>query len=313
LVLSFLVVFAFEYWSNTIDDVDDLVQASGAPILGAIAPHKKLRGNLGERLAVQALPKSAAAENYRMLGTKLLHASDFRDLKSVLISTADPNSNTGELVANLAIVLSQTGSRVVLVDANLHHPTIGQIFDLNDRTGLTDVLTNQAETIELTSIDWAPGLSVLPSGPISFDSFALLASPRMTAVLSRLEKMSDIVIVVASSVLYFADSLFLTTHVDGVILAARRAKTQTDMVQNAASSLRLVGASLMGMVLLDSREKNAKITTSGGRFSVARQALGQSYRANGHKRVPFTSPQLAADSSQEPTVPTNPAKIPDKL
>lgn len=314
LILSFLVVFAFEYWSNTVNDVEGLVHAARVPVLGAIAQHKKLRGTPRERLAVQALPKSEAAENYRMLGTKLLHSSDFKDLRSVLISTTEPSGDTGELVANLAIVLSQTGSRVVLVDANLHRPTMGQIFDINGRPGLTDVLTGEAERIELTPIDWAPGLSILPSGPISFDSFVLLASPRMTYLLTRLEEMSDIVLVVASSVLSFADSLFLTNHVDGVILAARSGKTQSDMIQNAISSLRLVGAPLMGMVLLNSRKGSVKTSRmSDRRISVGRPAVAMAPQVNGHARGnSLSQEQLAAGFDLEQTVPTKPTQSPDK-
>jgi capsular exopolysaccharide synthesis family protein len=306
LILSFLIVFAFEYWSDTVDDVDELARSGGVSVLGAIARHKKLTGTGRERIAVQALPQSTAAENYRMLGTKLLHSGDYRKMRSMLVTTAGPSGDTGELVANLAVVFSQTGSRVVLVDANLHHPTIGQLFDINGRPGLTDVLTGQAEAAELTAIEWAPGLSVLPSGPISYDSFALLASPRMTHLLSRLEEMSDIVIVVASSVVSFADSLFLTNHVDGVMLVARSGKTQSDMVRNAVDSLRLVGAPIMGMVLLNSRNGSVQMTQVTRRMAVARQAQALAHRANG-RRQSHLAPQLATGpTSEQKTVPTRP-------
>lgn len=315
LVVSFLIVFAFEYWSDTVDDLEGLVRAAGVPALGAIARHKNLRGTGRERLAVQALPKSAAAENYRMLGTKLLRSNDFRELRSVLVSTADAETDVSELVANLAIVLSQTGSRVVLVDANLHRPTITHLFEVNGRPGLTDILTGQSEAIELSPIDWAPGLSILHSGPVSYDSFVLLASPRMTHMLSRVEEMCDIVIVAASSILSFADSLFLSTHVDGVILAARSGKTQSDKVHNAINSLRLVGAPIMGTVLLNSRSDIAQPTQPGnGRFSVSRQALALAQRSHNHKGVPLSTPQMAktAVTDREGTARTKTILGPEK-
>jgi non-specific protein-tyrosine kinase len=305
LLLSFLVVFAFESWSNTINDIDGLARAGGVPILGAIAKHKRLRGVGRERIAVQALPQSNAAENYRMLGTKLLHSNDYGKLRSVLLSTADPSGDSGELVANLAIILSQTGSRVVLVDANLHHPTLEQIFDIVDRPGLTDVLTDQVDGLDLTPIDWAPGLSVLPSGQVTHDSFALLASPRMTHLLSRLEEMTDIVIVVASSVLSFADSLFLTNSVDGVILVARSGKTPGDKIQNAISNLRMVGAPILGMVLLNSRKGSVQeFQPLNRRSAIGRQTQPRALRANGHKKAPSQAPQIPSESGGDDTVPT---------
>jgi capsular exopolysaccharide synthesis family protein len=285
LILSSLVVLAFEYWNNTIDDVEGLAQVSDGPVLGAIAQHRQLLRRGGrERIVTQALPRSTAAENYRMLGTKLLHSGDFQQLNSVLLSTAGPSGDSGELAANLAVVLSQTGSRVVLVDANLHHPTIGEIFKVDGRPGLTDYLTGRAEAMELTPVDWAPGLSILPSGPVSYNSFALLASPRMTHLLARLEDTNDLVIVVASPILSFADSLFLATHVDGVILMARRSKTQGEMVQNSVASLRMVGASLLGTLLLNSRNGSVQIAAPIERRAlVARHAQELVTRANGRK------------------------------
>ncbi|MCI0395961.1 MAG: hypothetical protein L0332_31555 [Chloroflexi bacterium] len=309
LVLSFLIVFAFEYWSNTVDDVADLARASSVPVLGAIARHKRLRGAGRERMAVQALPRSAAAENYRMLGTKLLHSGDYRQLRSVLLSSAGPSGDTGELAANLAVILAQTGSRIVLIDANLHHPSIGQLFNVSGRSGLTDILTGQAEALELMPVDWAPGLSILPSGPITYDSFALLASPRMTRLVAQLEEMADMVIIVASPILSFADSLFLTTHVDGVILVARSGKTQGEMVHHAIASLRMVGATVLGTVLLNSRRGSVQLATPIGRRPlVTRPAQALVHRANGRRQAAVAARQPEAGGSEEQTVPTKPTK-----
>jgi capsular exopolysaccharide synthesis family protein len=257
-------------------------------------------------------PSSPAAENYRMLGTKLLHSGDYRTLRSVLLSTAGPSGDTGELAANLAVVLAQTGSRVVLVDANLHHPTIGQLFNASGRTGLTDILTGQAAELELTPVEWAPGLSILPSGSVTYDSFALLASPRMAQLLGQLEKMADMVIVVASPVLSFADSLFLTTNVDGVILVARSGKTQGDMIHSAVASLRLVGAAILGTVLLNSRRGSVRMATPITWRPPVLDVPQAFHRVNGRKKTPTTVRQPEFSRQAEQTVPVRPSESLEK-
>jgi Mrp family chromosome partitioning ATPase len=106
----------------------------------------------------------------------------------------------------------------------------------------------------------------------------------MTHLLARLEDTNDLVIVVASPILSFADSLFLATHVDGVILMARRSKTQGEMVQNSVASLRMVGASLLGTLLLNSRNGSVQIAAPIERRAlVARHAEELVTRANGRK------------------------------
>lgn len=254
LVLGTVVALAFEYLDDTIKSAEELTQAADIPLLGAIARHKSLRGTGRERLAVHALPESRTAENYRILGTKLLFANGANRIHSVLLSSAQMSEDTGEIAANLAVILAQTGNRVVLVDANLNRPTIGQIFGIPDRLGgLTDVLTGQAKAPRLATVNWAPGLSILPSGPVSYDSFALLSSNRMVNLLKDLESQADIVIVTASPLLAFADSLILASRVDGAVIVARRGKARPDMVSEVVKSLRSLNAHIIGTVLDNNR------------------------------------------------------------
>ena len=254
LVLGMVMALAFEYFDDTIKSAEELTQAADVPLLGTIARHKSLRGAGRERLAVQALPESRTAENYRILGTKLLFANGADRVRSVLLSSAQMSEDTGEIAANLAVILAQTGNRVVLVDANLNRPTIGQLFGIPDRLGgLTDVLTGQAKGPRLATISWAPGLSILPSGPVSYDSFALLSSNRMVNLLKQLESQADIVIVAASPLLAFADSLILASRVDGAVVVARRGKARPDMVSQVVKSLRSLNAHIIGTVLDNNR------------------------------------------------------------
>jgi non-specific protein-tyrosine kinase len=243
-------MLAFEFFDDTIKTTSEVAQTTGVPLLGAIARHKALSGAGRERLIVQALPESRAAENYRVLGTKLLFSNGAAGrLRSALLSSAQMSEDTGEIAANLAVVLAQTGSRVVLVDANLYNPSIGQLFGIADRLGgLTDVLTRQAKTPKLTAVDWAPGLSVLPSGPVSYDSFSLLSSSRMVELLEQLEGQADIVIITASPLLSFADSLILASRVDGVVLLARSGKTRRDVINDVIKNLRSLNAHVVGTV-----------------------------------------------------------------
>ena len=150
LVLGVVLVLAFEYFDETIKSSEQLGQVTGVPVLGAIARHRGLRGSGRDRLAVLALPESRAAETYRMLGTKVLFSNGRGDgrSRSILLSSgsAQISEDTGETAANLAVILAQTGNRVILVDANLQRPTIAQLFGIEDRLGgLTDVLTGQGE------------------------------------------------------------------------------------------------------------------------------------------------------------------------
>jgi len=274
LVLALAIVVAFEYFKDTIDTSEELMRSTRIPFLGAISKYKALPGIGRERLPVLAKPESQAAENYRMLGSKLLlsrYNMQFAEarkqtegqvakpnqplfqasqpLHSVLISGTSASDDTSEIAANLAVVLAQTGLRVTVVDAFLHRPTLAQWFGIPNQKGLTDVLMTQSRSVNLLSVDWEPNLSILPSGPIPSNPFELLASPHMADLIDVLKSQTDIIIVVASPMLLFADSLILASRVDGVVLVAQSGKTRRTMVNEIVESLHSLDTKLVGTIL----------------------------------------------------------------
>jgi receptor protein-tyrosine kinase len=303
LILSLTIVLGFEYFDDTIRSGRELSQTTNLPVLATIARHKALRAVGRGGLVVQALPESHAAESYRMLGTKLLpkramkkqaqrlilaengkasgagqDTSDDHPLRSVLVSSAQVNDDTGQIAANLAVVLSQAGHQVTLVDANLHRPTIGPLFGLDTQYGLAELLTDQAKSPELIPVDWAPGLSILPSGAAPPNPFELLASSRIAYLIQELQSQVDFVIIAASPLLSVADSLILASQVDGVVIVARSGKTRRDMVNYAVESLFSHDANILGIVLdhnrssrwpVSSRRTSAADARVGGKSKVA--------------------------------------------
>ncbi len=271
LVLGGVVALAFEYLNNAIGTAEELAQTTNIPLLGAIARHKKLRGPGREQMVVQALPQSKAAENYRMLGTKLLAkyraeaahyrvlagaglaeglpAGNHHSLRSLLVSGSQMEDDPSVVAANLALVLAQTDLRVVLVDAYLHHPTIGQLFDLDDRVGLTGTLTDESRTPKPIPVDGVPTLSILPGGPVPSNPFELLASSRMADLIEELESQADLVIIAGSPLLSFADGLIMASRVDGVVMVAHSGKTNSEMLDQAVESLYALETHIIGSIL----------------------------------------------------------------
>lgn len=262
LILALATVLIFEYFNDKLETTESLAQVAATPVLGSIAKHKALRGTGRDGLVVPALPQSPAAEDYRMLGTKLLFASDHRSLHSVLISGLEADDDVGEIAANLALTIAQTGKHVVLVDVDLRRPTLAHLFGINGRHGLVEMLTDPSRLPEFASVEWAPGLSILLTGEYSSTPFELLASPRMSDLVKQLESRADVVIIAAPPLLSFAESLILASRVDGVVLVAYRGKARRDTVRAAIGQLHSLGAHLIGTVLHRGRQVNLRLIPS---------------------------------------------------
>jgi len=260
LTFSALLVFGYEYLTDSVDTAEEMSEATGVATLATLARSKPMHSPPHMKMVVRAQPTSAAAEEYRTAAIKLLFARQTgRPMRSILMTSVEEEQDIGEIAANLAIVLTQTGSRVVLVDGNMQRPTIGQHFGFLDRCGLTDVLRGACTTADPTTVYWAPGLSVLPSGSLTDNAFTLLASPRMVDVLKELQARTDIVLITASPLSSSADSLFLAPHVDGVILVAQSRQARRRMLRSAVASLQAVGASIVGGLLQEGGRPTRRI------------------------------------------------------
>jgi capsular exopolysaccharide synthesis family protein len=178
----------------------------------------------------------------------LPHANVKYPLGSVVISGAQIDEDPSEITANLAVILAQTGHRVILVDAYLHRPTIGQKFGISEGEGLTNVLRGWSKQAKLIPVDWAPNLFILPSGPIPPNPFELLVSNRMATLMQELESQADIVLITASPLLSYADSLILASRADGVIVVVHSGKANRETVREAVSSLRSLDADIIGAI-----------------------------------------------------------------
>lgn len=254
LLLAGVSVLGYEYLDNSIKSADELGEAAGAPVMGTILLENVETRGAPDSLSVRTKPQSRTAEAYRRLGTRLPIFGNDRPLRSIVVSGLEENVGADEIMSNLAVVLAQTGSEVLLLDANLHHPTVHTQFQLEgERHGLTNLLSGQISQLQPISIHGVPGLRVLPSGPPSYDSFSALASPRTGELLKELEGKVDVLIIAAPPLLSFAESLFLASHADGVILVTRRGQSSYAKVEEAVTTLGSIEARLVGTVLTTQR------------------------------------------------------------
>src|SRR5262245_11228392 len=121
-------------------------------------------------------------EQYRRLAATLHDAQLEKGLKTVMVTSAVPREGKTLTVINLALTLSESyARRVLLIDADLRKPSVHDVLCIPNDKGLSDLL--RSDRLELTTVSVSPRLAVLTSGSVRENPLAGLASARMRAFL----------------------------------------------------------------------------------------------------------------------------------
>jgi capsular exopolysaccharide synthesis family protein len=195
-------------------------------------------------------PRSPIAEAYRTLRTNLEFSSLDQPLHSLVVTSAGPEEGKSTTLANLAVITAETGRKVILVDADLRRPRQHEIFGLPNTVGLTSMMVDEAllkqPPLQATEV---PSLWVLTSGPQPPNPAELLASRRMSEVISLLTDQADMVMFDAPPVIAVTDAAVLAPRVDGVLLVISAGSTRRDYVRQAKALLEKVNARVIGAAL----------------------------------------------------------------
>jgi protein-tyrosine kinase len=183
-----------------------------------------------------------ALEQYRRLAAALHDAQADGGLKSVMITSAVPHEGKTLTSVNLALTLSASyGRRVLLIDADLRWPSTHALLGLTNTRGLTEVLED--------SLDWpfvnvSERFDVLTAGRPGLTPLAGLSSPRMGVVLQECCQRYDWVLLDTPPVGLLPDAQVLARLVGAVILVIGAGSTPASTVERTVAEIgqeRIIG------------------------------------------------------------------------
>jgi polysaccharide biosynthesis transport protein len=250
LIIGAGLAFFLEYMDRSVRKPEDVEQELRMPLVGFIpSMHGAGRedGHAGKIVVTD--PSSGPAEAYRKIRAKLFiynkesHAKVF----SVTSSTAGEGKTT--LASNLAIAFAQSGANVLLIDADMRHPTMQKVHEIEWTPGLGDYLSGMCSWESTAQKSSVPGLSIIPCGSGGSKSAELLEGARAAALMREARDGYDIVIVDTPPVLGLADTTVLCHLTDATIFVIQSARNSKWLVKRARIELEAAGARVVGAVL----------------------------------------------------------------
>ena len=252
LLLGLGAAFLIDHLDDSVRNAEDLARlGADVPVLASVPD---VTGRDNRPLAISD-PDNASVEAYRNLRTNVQFLGIERKMRSIQVTSTRPGEGKTTTAANLAVVLSQTGANVVLVDADLRKPDLHRMFAIDGSNGLTNNLAG--DPMELTIQRITDQLWVIVGGPVPPNPSELLSGRRMDAFADELSRRFDYVIIDSAPLLAVSDAAALSRHVDGVLLVAQSKRVSIPQLRESLATLERVGAPLLGIVMT-----RAKIDTA---------------------------------------------------
>jgi|SRR5580658_1345588 capsular exopolysaccharide synthesis family protein len=218
-------------------------------------PREEVQVHPSSRIVVHTDPRSPGADRFRFLRMCLRELWSAGKLKSLQITSPLPQDGKSTIALNLATSLAEGGKRtVLLIEADLHHPTLSEQLRIERRVGLADCLEGNLNPMSaLRRLD-PLGWYLLPSGEPRSNPTELLQTDAFAGVLQKVSPHFDWILVDSPPVLPLTDALSLARQVNASLMVAREGRTPREAIEKAISVLgrqRVLGIILNAMEGLD--------------------------------------------------------------
>lgn len=229
---------------------------------------KKKSGNQEERWNFKTMfgpnMSFAAAEAYRLLRANIMFSfSDEGHCHVVGITSALTHEGKSSTACNTAYALSESGAKVLLLEADLRKPTVAAKLGLARVPGLTNLLVSKEDFREIVQrCTAAPGLDVLTSGDIPPNPSELLGSNRMARLIEELSMSYDYIIVDLPPVTLVSDAIAMSKFLHGVVVVVRGNVSERRALADALRQLELVNVRIIGFVY----RVNGRVGKSYGKY-----------------------------------------------
>jgi chain length determinant protein tyrosine kinase EpsG len=228
---------------------DDVLYALSQQFRYPYAPGEQRQ--LSPELVVLNEPFSVRAEHFRALRSQLMMRVFPGGKGELPLAVISPDSGDGRTycAANLAVALAQLGGRTLLIDADLRNPRLHELFRVDNRAGLSSVLSGRTDSQLISQIRDVPSLYLLPVGTTPPNPLELLERQAFGLLLRELASKFDHVIVDTPSARIASDALVIAARCGSALMVARKHVTRLHAMEDLTGSLVGTTAKLAGVVV----------------------------------------------------------------
>lgn len=210
---------------------------------------KQVRGDGRQHLLAVDAPADLATEALRSLRTSLHFARLEAKNNVLMISGSSPEAGKTFISANLAVVVAQSGQRVLLIDADMRKGAMHKVIGGRPENGLSDLISGQVTLEAVTrTVPAVDSLHFIARGKIPPNPSELLMNARFTALLEQLKPLYDLVIIDTPPVLAVTDAAVIGLQAGSSLLVVRFGLNQAREIALAKRRFEQNGVEIKGAI-----------------------------------------------------------------
>jgi len=253
-MISFILALAFisvviimrELLVDTLNSRRKLDNFNEAPIL-AVLP--KIKASSSDKKEDAYISDNRFTEAIRTLRTALLFNNEKTPPKIIAVTSSVPNEGKSTVALHLARSFSEM-EKVLLIEADMRHPTIAKNMNLNQhRPGLSNLLAKTHQINECIIRDKNVKLDILTSGISPANPLAFLSMKRFNMLIKVFGNFYDRIIIETPPVNAVSDAVIISKLVESVLYVVHGNKTKRDQISSGLRMLKQVNAPIEGVVI----------------------------------------------------------------
>ncbi len=243
---GFSVVIFLEYIDNTVKSSDELKGLKNLTRLGGIPLSKQMKE---ARIISNLPPAGPVVEAYRTLKDNIVYACGPGETKSIVVTSSRELEGRSSVAANLAISFASEVKSAIVVDFDLRKPALHRFFNLDNRAGVTTILTQGIKPREAIVRSGIENLDCLLSGPAPSDPGRIIEPGRVKALIDDLKEVYDIIIIDTPPIISANDAVVIGRHADAFLYVIEPGKVTLAAIEHAQETIERAGGKLAGFVL----------------------------------------------------------------
>lgn len=249
-LIGVLLAFAIERLDPGFRSGEQVERQLGVPVISLVPllGRMQLGGETPETYALKK-PGSAFGEAIRSLHTTMMLASSQQELRTVVVSSSEPDEGKTTVAISLAQLQARLGRRVLLVDTDFRLPSVAKRLGLHKAPGLMEFMAGNVSHAGVVQRHLESGADVIVSGEYTEAGFDFIASEKMEDLIKRWRQSYDLVVMDTAPLHVVSESRILSRYADGTVLVVRWGKTRREAVNYSRNMIADAGGRLFGVAL----------------------------------------------------------------